>query len=73
MIVDETLVLEIKATEHRHPATSAQLFSYLCATSMEVGLVLHFGRDPRYYRAVCENHLKVRHNRNGLQATASVP
>ena len=73
MIVDETLVLEIKATERLHPATSAQLFSYLCATSMEVGLVLHFSRDPRFYRVVCENHLKVRHNRNGLQDTASVP
>ena len=33
-IVDEKLVLEVKATERLHPATSAHLFSYLCATSM---------------------------------------
>ena len=63
----------MKLTERLHPATSAQLFSYLCVTSIEVGLVLHFGRDLKFYRVVCENNLKVRHNRNGLQDTASVP
>ena len=65
MIVDEMLVIEIKSTERLHPATSAQLFSYLCATTMEVGLVLHFGRDPMFHRVVCENHLKVRHKPAG--------
>src|SRR4051812_10660681 len=42
MIIDEKLVLEIKATERLHADATTQLFSYLCATSLEVGLLLHF-------------------------------
>jgi hypothetical protein len=35
-----------------------QLFSYLCATNLEVGLLLHFGREPKFYRVICENRVK---------------
>jgi GxxExxY protein len=63
MIVDEKLVLETKATELLHPSATLQLFSYLCATSLEVGLLLHIGREPKVYRVICENRFK-RH-RNG--------
>lgn len=48
----------VKATERLHPSASPQLFSYLCATTLEVGLLLHFGREPRFYRVICENPLK---------------
>jgi GxxExxY protein len=58
MIVDEKLVLEIKATERLHPSATRQLFSYLCATNLEVGLLLHFGREPKFYRVICENQFK---------------
>jgi len=58
MIVDEKLVIEIKATEHLHPNASMQLFSYLSATRLEVGLLLHFGRKPRFHRVIRENRLK---------------
>jgi GxxExxY protein len=58
MIVDERLVLEIKATESLHPGATMQLFSYLCATHLEVGLLLHFGREPKFYRVICENRFK---------------
>lgn len=60
MIVDKKVIVEIKATEHLHPSASSQLFSYLCSTNMEVGLLLHFGREPKFYRSVFENHLKRR-------------
>ena len=40
------------------PGTDRQLFSYLCATAVEVGLVLHFGREPKFYRVICENRFK---------------
>jgi GxxExxY protein len=62
MIVDEKLVLETKATERLHPSARWQLFSYLCATSLEVGLLLHFGREPKFQRVICENRFK-RHQR----------
>ncbi len=58
MIVNEKLVLETKATERLHPGAKLQLFSYLCATNLEVGLLLHFGREPKFYRVVCENRVK---------------
>jgi GxxExxY protein len=58
MIVDEKLVVEIKATDRLHPDSTSQLFGYLCATNLEVGLLLHFGREPKFYRVICENRLK---------------
>jgi GxxExxY protein len=58
MVVDEKLILEIKATVGLHPSATAQLFGYLCATDLEVGLVLHFGREPKVYRVIYENRLK---------------
>lgn len=60
MIVDGKVVVETKAGERLHPSATSQLFSYLCATDLEVGLLLHFGREPRFYRVICENRLKRR-------------
>ena len=43
LIVDETLVVEIKSTfDLRHGARD-QVYNYLHATRLEVGLLLHFG------------------------------
>lgn len=61
MLVDDRLVLEIKAGERLHHDATVQLFSYLCTTKLEVGLVLHFGREPRFHRVICENRLKAHH------------
>ena len=58
MIVDGKVLVEIKATEHLHPAGTSQLFGYLCATTLEVGLLLHFGREVRAHRVFCENKFK---------------
>jgi GxxExxY protein len=60
MIVNEKVIVEYKATEVLHPAASPQLFSYLCSTNLEVGMLLHFGRKPRFYRQICENRFKHR-------------
>jgi len=60
LIVDEKVVVEGKATERLHPAAAPQLFSYLCSTNLEVGLLLHFGREPKFKRLICENRLKRR-------------
>ncbi|HEV7705982.1 MAG TPA: GxxExxY protein [Gemmatimonadaceae bacterium] len=58
MVVDEKLVLEIKATEQLHPNATLQLYGYLCATTLEVGLLLHFGREPKFHRVIFENRFK---------------
>ena len=60
MIVDHRVVVENKAGERLDPKAPAQLFSYLCSTNLEVGLVLHFGRDPKFKRVICENRFKHR-------------
>jgi len=67
MIVDEKLVIETKATERLHPGARGQLFGYLSATRLEVGLLLHFGYGAKFHRVICENRLK----RHQSAATAS--
>ena len=60
MIVNERVIVENKATERLRADTPSQLFSYLCSTNIEVGLVLHFGREAVFHRIVCENRFKRR-------------
>ncbi len=60
MIVDNTLVLEIKTGDRPPPGGTAQLYGYLCATDLELGLVLFFGPEPKFYRVIFENRFKRR-------------
>lgn len=55
MVVDHLLVVEVKSTAVLQKIAPRQLFSYLRATALEVGLLLHFGPQPKFYRIVCEN------------------
>jgi GxxExxY protein len=52
MVVDGTLVVEIKSTTDLHSAARRQLLNYLCATRLELGLLLHFGPKARFYRLI---------------------
>jgi GxxExxY protein len=56
MIVDEKLVIEVKATTELHKSALRQLRSYLRATNLEIGLLLHFGPQAKPYRLTCRNH-----------------
>lgn len=58
MVVDKKVIVEIKATERLHPQANNQLLSYLTSTTLEVGLILHFGRRPDFHRVICENRFK---------------
>ena len=55
MLVDEKLVVEAKSTYKLSDAAPRQLYNYLRATNLEVGLLLHFGPRPRFYRLICPN------------------
>ncbi len=55
MIVDEKLVVEIKSTFELHKAAQRQIRNYLQATRLEVGLLLHFGPEAKFFRVVCSN------------------
>ena len=54
MIVDERVVVEIKAT-YVLPPTKRQTLNYLRSTNLEVALILHFGPEPKFYRLVHSN------------------
>jgi len=52
LLVDERVVVENKATERLPPIAEPQLYSYLRGTNLEVGLLLHFGPEPKFRRLV---------------------
>jgi GxxExxY protein len=60
MVVDGVVVVEAKATHVLHESASRQLYNYLRATNLEVGLLLHFGVKANFFRIVCERHFKSR-------------
>src|SRR5688572_15016824 len=42
MVVDNAIVIEVKSTTELHSSARRQLLNYLCATRLELGLLLHF-------------------------------
>jgi GxxExxY protein len=52
MLVDDRVVVENKATAQLPPTAEPQAYSYLRGTDLEVGLVLHFGLEPKFRRVV---------------------
>ena len=52
MIVNEKLVVETKSTYELHRSANRQVYNYLRSTNLEVGLLLHFGPEARFYRMV---------------------
>jgi len=60
MVVDERVVVEIKATERLRGNVRRQLYNYLRATNLDVGLLLHFGPGRRFYRVICDEAHKPR-------------
>jgi GxxExxY protein len=59
MIVDDRLVVETKSGVERPGAAQRQLLNYLRATNLEVGLLLHFGLEPRFHRLVSTNKKSI--------------
>ena len=58
LIVNEKVIVELKAVRTLAPAHEAQLINYLKATNIEVGLLLNFGRKPEFKRFVYDNERK---------------
>lgn len=57
-VVDEKVVIELKATRELHRSAPRQVFNYLRATNLEIGLLFHFGPEPKFYRLYCPNARK---------------
>ena len=62
IIVNDCIIVELKAAEAICPEHEAQLVNYLKATDIEVGLLLNFGKEPKFKRRVLtaefKNHKK---------------
>ena len=45
IVVENSVIIELKATQHLSPTHEAQLVNYLTATDIEHGLLINFGAD----------------------------
>jgi len=52
IIVEDKVIIELKAVENICPEHEVQLVNYLKATKIEVGLLLNFGPKPQQKRKV---------------------
>ena len=55
IMVDDKVIIELKAAEKLRGEHKAQLINYLKATNKEVGLLLNFGRTAEFKRLIFTN------------------
>lgn len=58
LVVEQRVIVELKAKEKLHPADEAQLTNYLRATEVEIGLLFNFGKVAEFKRKLFENEYK---------------
>jgi len=74
MLVENCVLLELKAARALDSSHQAQLLNYLRATEIEVGLLLNFGLKPEFKRLIFDNPRKAfRGNPQILVADLLVP
>jgi GxxExxY protein len=64
VVVNDVLILELKAAKTLCKEHEYQLINYLKATEIEVGLLLNFGEDPQIKRKVFSNGDAIQTNKN---------
>ncbi len=55
ILVEKSVLLELKAVRTLDSSHRAQLLNYLRATEIEVGLLLNFGEKPEFKRVIFDN------------------
>jgi len=55
LLVNDLVIIELKAAEQIIKAHEAQLVNYLKATNLEVGLILNFGQKAEFKRKIFSN------------------
>jgi GxxExxY protein len=58
IIVEDKVIIELKAAESLIEEHEHQLLNYLKASEIEVGLLLNFGKKPQFKRQIFENSFK---------------
>lgn len=64
IIVNQSIILELKASEVLVYENELQLINYLRATEIEVGLLLNFGKKAEFKRVIYTNERKKLRNEN---------
>jgi len=59
LLVEDKVIVELKATELLMNAHVAQIMNYLKGTPIEVGLLLNFGEQPEFKRFIYTNDRKI--------------
>ena len=59
ILIDNKIIVEIKAAKSLAGSNEAQLLNYLKATNIEVGLLLNFGPEPEVKRKAFDNSRKM--------------
>lgn len=62
IIVEEKVIIELKAAETICEEHEFQLINYLKATNIEVGLLFNFGKKPEIKRKIFTNDRKLNSN-----------
>ena len=58
LVVEDKVIIELKAVSNFLPSHEAQLLNYLKATPYEIGLLLNFGPSPTKKRRIFDNDKK---------------
>jgi GxxExxY protein len=58
LIVENLVILELKAADYIVKDFENQILNYLRRTDCEVGLLLNFGKKPEFKRKIFENNRK---------------
>ena len=53
-VVEDAVLVELKAVRVLGPPHEAQLLNYLMATNLSVGLIFNFGPRPKFLRRIVE-------------------
>ncbi len=71
MLIAGRVIVEAKATERLHAEAANQLYNYLRAMNLELGILLHFGRQAKFYRVVCQHPLSLKNSLNSSNSNNS--
>ena len=56
LVIEENLLLELKATRHLSPTNEAQLLNYLAVSKINVGLLINFGTKSLQVKRMVSNY-----------------
>ncbi len=68
MLVDDKVIVELKAAEEIAKGHEAQLVNYLKATKIQVGLLLNFGPKPEFKRKIFTGNKSEKYPHKSVQS-----